>query len=68
MNEQVTQQRQVRELKENLQDAVMLASKYKNNMGIIDQEELARLNAKANGVTYNPTDFDMACRNGEQNI
>ena len=67
-HEQVTQQRQVRELKENLQDAVMLASKYKSNMGIIDQEELARLNAKANGVTYNAKDWRQNDHNGEQGI
>ena len=67
-HEQVTQQRHVRELKENLQDAVMLASKYKNNMGIIDQEELARLNAKANGVAYNAKDWCQNDHNGEQGV
>lgn len=68
MNEQVIQQRQVRELKENLQDAVMLASKYKSNMGIIDQEELARLSNRANGTAYNAKDWEQKETNGEQGI
>lgn len=66
MNTQVILQRANRELKENLQDAVALATKYKSNMGLIDQEELARLGAKVNGQSYNPKDFDMADHNGEQ--
>lgn len=66
MNAIVTLQRQVRELKENLQDAVALAGKYKPNMGMIDQEELARLDGKANGKAFNVKDFDVADRNGEQ--
>ncbi|RQO79154.1 hypothetical protein DBR40_05385 [Pedobacter sp. KBW01] len=59
-------QRENKLMKEHLQDAVMLAGKYKNNMGVIDQEELARLDAKANGKVFNVRDFDMADRNGEQ--
>lgn len=52
MNTTIILQRQVRELKETLQDAVSLAAKYKGNMGIIDQEELARLSKQANGSAY----------------
>lgn len=66
MNTTVILQRQVRELKEHLQDAVSLAGKYKLHMGMIDQEELARLDAKANGKAFNVKDFDVADRNGEQ--
>ncbi|AZI25720.1 hypothetical protein EA772_10325 [Pedobacter sp. G11] len=66
MNTTIILQRQVRELKETLQDAVSLAAKYKGNMGIIDQEELARLSKQANGSAYNLKDFDLADRNGEQ--
>ncbi|RZJ91588.1 MAG: hypothetical protein EOO20_04700 [Chryseobacterium sp.] len=66
MNTTVILQRQVRELKENLQDAVSLAGRHKHNMGVIDQEELARLSKQANGSAYNPKEFDMADRNGEQ--
>lgn len=66
MNTTLAQERQVRELKENLQDAVALAGKFKREMGVIDQEELARLSSKANGSAYNPKEFDMADRNGEQ--
>jgi hypothetical protein len=61
-----TLQRQVLELTENLQDAVMLARKHKNNMGQIDQQELDRLNAKANGKAFNEKDWDTSDRNGEQ--
>lgn len=66
MNTTVILERQVRELKENLQDAVALAARHKHNMGVIDQEELARLSKQANGSAYNPKEFDMADRNGEQ--
>lgn len=53
-------------LKEAAQDAVMLAGKYKSHMGLIDQEELARLSNVANGTGFNPAEFDMTDRNGEQ--
>ncbi|WP_443945586.1 hypothetical protein ACJVDH_00310 [Pedobacter sp. AW1-32] len=66
MNTTIALQRQVHELKENLQDAVALAGKYKPNMGMIDQEELARLSKQANGSAYNPKEFDMSDKNGEQ--
>jgi len=66
MNAQVIAQREKRELKELLQDAVALAGKYKSEMGVIDQEELARLSKAANGSAYNPKDFDMRDLNGEQ--
>lgn len=66
MTQTIALQRQVRELKENLQDAVSLAGKYKLHMGMIDQEELARLDSKANGKVFNVKDFDVADRNGEQ--
>lgn len=66
MNTTVILQRQVRELKENLQDAVALAGKYKPNMGMIDQEELARLSKQANGTPYRAADFNMEDVNGEQ--
>ena len=66
MNQIVVLQRQVRDLKENLQDAVALAGRYKREMGTIDQEELAKLSKAANGTAYNPADFDMRDKNGEQ--
>lgn len=59
-------QKQVRSLKECLQDAVALAGKYKREMGVLDQEELARLSNAATGSAYNPADFDLRDRNGEQ--
>lgn len=66
MNELIALQRQNRDLKEHLQDAVMLAGKFKREMGVVDQEELDRLNAKANGTSYNPKSWDLADKNGEQ--
>jgi len=66
MNTTVALQRKVRELTENLQDAVALAGKHKSNMGQLDQEELARLNARANGSSFNAKDWDTQDRNGEQ--
>lgn len=66
MNTTIALQRENKLLKEHLQDAVQLAGKFKREMGVIDQEELARLSAKANGAAFNPRDFDMADRNGEQ--
>lgn len=66
MNTTVVLERKVRELTELLQDAVALATRHKNNMGVIDQEELDRLNAKANGTAFNPKNWDLADRNGEQ--
>ncbi|RZK72941.1 MAG: hypothetical protein EOO85_18445 [Pedobacter sp.] len=66
MNQTIALQRQVRELKEHLQDAVALASKYKPHMGMIDQEELARISAPVTGVRFDAKAFDVADRNGEQ--
>lgn len=66
MNTTIAQERQVRELKENLQDAVALARKFKREMGVIDQEELARLSSKANGTPFRASDFNMDDVNGEQ--
>jgi len=59
-------QRENKLLKESLQDAVALAGKHKSNMGQLDQEELARLNARANGSAFNAKDWDLTDRNGEQ--
>jgi hypothetical protein len=58
--------KELRQLKEHLQDAVMLAGKYKREMGVLDQEELARLDKVANGAAYNAKDWDFRCTNGEQ--
>lgn len=66
MNQLVALQRENKLLKEYLQDAVALANKQKSNMGLIDQEELDRLNAKANGKTYLPKNWDFTDKNGEQ--
>jgi len=66
MNQIIALQRANKELKENLQEAVALASKFKREMGVIDQEDLARLNKAATGAVYNPADFDLRDRNGEQ--
>lgn len=57
---------QIKRIKEALQDAVMLAGKYKIHMGIIDQEELSRLNSMAFGTKHNSADFDLTDYNGEQ--
>lgn len=67
MNEQVIQQRQVRELKENLQDAVsLLRTVDQNNWGVIQKQEFAKLSNRAFGTPYNEKDWDLADRNGEQ--
>lgn len=66
MDAQTIWMREKRQLKELLQDAVSLAGKYKKEMGVLDQEELARLSKAANGTAYNPKDFDMTPINGEQ--
>lgn len=66
MNQLIVLQRENRLLKEHLQDAVALATKQKSNMGLIDQEELSRLNAKANGQAYIPKNWDFTDKNGEQ--
>ncbi len=69
MNREIHLQRENRELKEHLQDAVSLLNKYKTQMGLIDQEELARLEAKANGTRFNPNaNNDLRDYNGEQGI
>lgn len=66
MNQIVQLQRENKDLMEHLQDAVALATNFKREMGITHQEELARLNAKANGVRFNSREFDMSDKNGEQ--
>ncbi|WP_285011252.1 hypothetical protein [Pedobacter faecalis] len=66
MNQLQQLQREVRTLKEDLQDAITLASKYKPHMGLIDQEELARVGAKVTGASYNAKDWDLTDKNGEQ--
>lgn len=66
MNNTIILERENKNLREHLQDAVMLAGRYKKEMGLTDQEELERLSAKANGTRFNPKDFDVADRNGEQ--
>ena len=66
MNTITNLQRENKQLKEYLQDAVALAAKYKREMGNTDQEELARLSAPVSGIKFNPLDFDLTCKNGEQ--
>lgn len=66
MNQIVALQRENKQLKEQLQDAVALACKFKREMGVIDQEELDRLSATANGTSFNAKNWDLADRNGEQ--
>ena len=59
---------QIKIIKEALQDALLLAEKYKNNMGIIDQEELSRLKSMTFGTKHNPADWILNDYNGEQAI
>ncbi len=66
MNAIIALQRENRELKEQLQDAIALAGKYKPHMGLVDQEELARVSAKVTGAAYRSKDWDVQDRNGEQ--
>ena len=66
MTQTIAVLRQVRELKENLQVAGAMVNRHKSNMGQLDQEELARLDSKANGKAYNAKDWDLSDKNGEQ--
>lgn len=67
MNQLIHLQREKRELKEDLQDAVgLLKTIDRTNWGLLQQQEFARLSNKAFGTPYNPKDWDMADLNGEQ--
>lgn len=56
-----------REMKEHLQDAVMLLRQCEqNNWGVDKKQDFARLSNKAFGTAYNEKDWDMKDYNGDQ--
>ena len=68
MHTQITQlKRENQDLKDLLFDlSGMVIGKDKKNFGLTEQEIVARVTAVVGGVRFNPLDFDMSCKNGEQ--